>query len=216
MAYNRRILEGRVGDAVLPWWQAVWSWANSLPVVIGPGMQVTQVPGYGTTIKVRTAAPVRVFFEVAVSGQSGTIRPGMLSGLVPYIATAAGPYVNLYGVAHLGAEVGTPAIDLRAAKPGTDGRSAIVIVARVNERGDIVDPAVDPSALVIEHRSDFGPAAKREAATALKPFHELAILYWRDGSIDRTAQIVQHNLDLAVAGGEVENEAARYFFYAAG
>ena len=60
--FSRRILEGRRGDDVLTWWQAVLQWAESLPVIIGPGMTVSQVPGLGTKIRVRTGNPVTVFF----------------------------------------------------------------------------------------------------------------------------------------------------------
>lgn len=217
MAYNRRVLEGREGDPALTWWQTVWSWAGSLPVIVGPGMTVTQIPGMGTDIKVRTAAPVRIFFEVAVSGSRANVRPGLLEGDDPYIEVRDGAYVNLYGKAHQGAVVGAPSIDLSKAEPGPDGRSAIVLATRVDPRGNLVDSRIDPSALVVEHRSEFGRKQKREADALNRPFHELAILYWNQGLVSRVGQVVQHNLALAAGPLSDDPEAgSRYFFYAAG
>lgn len=217
MALNRRILEGREGDLVLPWWQEVWKWASSLPVIVGPGMSVTQVPGMGTEIKVRTGAPVRIFFEVSVTSLRATVRPGLLDGEVPYIETAAGVHVDLYGRQHLGEQVGAPTLDLREAQPGPDGRSCIALVARVDEGNRLLDPRIDPAALRIEHRSEFGRRQKREADEARRPFHELAILYWRNGLVERVGQVVQHNLGLAYGPkGDEADDGVRYFFYAAG
>ena len=216
MALNRRVLEGREGDPALPWWKEVWRWASSLPVIVGPGMQVTQIPGMGTEIKVRTAAPVRVFFEVALSGSRASVRPGLLEGEVPSIETRAGTYVNLYGIAHLGEQVGTPSIDLSRAKPGPDGRSCIALVAQVDESNRLLDPAIDPAVLRIEHRSEFGRKQKREAEIARAPFHELAILYWRNNAPERVGQVVQHNLGLAYGPKGNDEEGVRFFFYAAG
>lgn len=217
MAFNRRVLEGREGDPALTWWQEVWRWASSLPVIIGPGMDVTQIPGMGTEIKVRTGTPVRIFFEVAVNGRRALVRPGMLEGEVPSIETKAGVFVDLYGRQHLGEEVGIPELDLSDAEPGEDGRSCIAIVARVDEGNRLVDSKIDPSALRIEHRSEFGSKQKREAEAARQPFHELAILYWRDGLVSRVGQVVQHNLGLAYGPrGTEEDEGVRFFFYAAG
>jgi len=215
MALNPRVLECREGDPALSWWREVWRWASSLPVVLGPGMTMTQVPGIFPEIRVRTAVPARVFFEVALSGSRASVRPGLLEGEVPSIEVRSGAYVNLYGIAHLGGEVGAPSIDLSDAKPGPDGRSCIALVARVDEQSQLLDPKVDPAALRIEHRSEFGRKQKREAERERRPFHELAILYWREGRPERVAQVVQHNLGLAV-GPASEEDAPRFFFYAAG
>lgn len=218
MAFNRRVLEGREGDPALPWWREVWLWASSLPVIIGPGMQLTQIPGMGTEIKVRTASPVRIFFEVALTGLRAQVRPGLLEGEVPYIETRAGVYVDLYGRQHLADTTGQPPeLDLSEAEPGADGRSCIALVARVDESQQLVDSKIDPAALIIEHRSEFGPKAKREAEAAGKPFHELAILYWRNDQPVRVAQVVQHNLGLAWGPkGEGSGKGVRFFFFAAG
>lgn len=217
MPYNRRVLEGREGDSALAWWREVWRWASSLPVVLGPGMTITQIPGMGTDIRVRTTAPARIFFEVAVNGRKALVRPGMLEGEIPSIETKAGVYVDLYGRHHLGEEVGIPELDLSEAKPGEDGRSCIALVARVDEGNRLVDSKIDPSALRIEHRSKFGTKAKREAEAAREPFHELAILYWRDGLPVRVGQVVQHNLGLAWGPkGNDESDGVRFFFFAAG
>lgn len=217
MAFNRRVLEGKEGDPALPWWREVWRWASSLPVIVTPGMQVIQIPGMGTEIKVRTAAPVRIFFEVALSGNKALVRPGLLEGEVPVIETQAGVYVDLYGQQHLGGEVGIPELDLSDAEPGPDGRSCIALVARVDEGNQLLDSKLEPAALRIEHRSAFGTKAKREAEAAREPFHELAILYWRDELPVRVGQVVQHNLGLAYGPmGSEEEDGVRFFFYAAG
>lgn len=207
---------------MLPWWREVWRWASSLPVIVGPNMQLIQIPGMGTEIKVKTGAPVRIFFEVAVNGRKALVRPGMLEGEVPSIETKAGVYVDLYGRQHLGDQVGIPELDLCDAKPGPDGRSCIALVARVDEQNRLVDSKIDPAALRIEHRSEFGRKQKREAEEAMRPFHELAILYWRDGIVSRVGQVVQHNLGLAYgprsggSRGSEEDQGVRFFFYAAG
>jgi hypothetical protein len=189
-----------------------------LPVIVGPGMQMIQIPGMGTEIKVRTAAPVRIFFEVALTGLRAQVRPGLLEGEVPYIETRAGVYVDLYGRQHLADTTGQPPeLDLSEAEPGPDGRSCIALVARVDESQQLVDSKIDPAALRIEHRSDFGPKAKREAEAAGRPFHELAIVYWSNDLPARVAQVVQHNLGLAWGPkGEEAAKGVRYFFFAAG
>lgn len=213
MALNRRVLEGREGDPALPWWREVWRWASSLPVVLGPGVTMTQVPGMGTEIKVRTAAAARIFFECSLSGTEVTVRPGMLAGQVPVILDRRFQPVPITG----DAAGQVPTIDLSLSEPGPDGRSAIVIVARLDESGNLIDPREDPEAIEVKHVSDFGSIQKRGAAIARRPFHELAIIYWRDGRPDRVAQIVQHNLELAAAAPQGDRPAAeRYFFYAAG
>lgn len=217
MAFNRRVLEGREGDPALSWWREVWRWASSLPVIVGPNMEFSQIPGMGTEIKMRTAAPVRIFFEVALTGLRAQVRPGLLEGAVPSIETRAGVFVDLYGRQHLGEQVGVPQIDLTGMKPGDDGRSCIALVARVDQGNRLVDSKIDPAALRIEHRSEFGTKAKREAEAAREPFHELAILYWRDGLPVRVGQVVQHNLGLAWGPrGNDEEEGVRFFFFAAG
>lgn len=217
MAYNRRLLEGREGDDALTWWRAVWDWANSLPVITGPGVELNQQPGYGAQIKVRTAAPVRIFFEVALSGLRVSVRPGMLEGDVPYVVVGPAAYVNLYGETPELRNVGAPSIDLAGAEPGPDGRSAIVIAAKLDARGNLRDARTFPGNLVVEHRSEFGRNQKREADAAGRPFHELAILYWQDGAPVRVGQVVQHNLALAAGPLSDDPDAgSRYFFYAAG
>jgi hypothetical protein len=207
-------LEGREGDPALPWWKEVWRWASSLPVVVGPGMQVTQIPGMGTQIKVKTAAPVRIFFEVVLSGSRISVRPGMLEGEVPFIKTTSGDYVDLMGRKFVGGEAGTPFLDLTDAKPGPDGRSCIALLALVDANNRLLDP-LSRAVVRIEHRSEFGRRQKREAEIDRAPFHELAILYWRDGKPERVAQVVQHNLGLAY-GPTADENSPRFFFYAAG
>lgn len=215
---NRRVLEGREGDPVLPWWREVWRWASSLPVVLGPGISMTQVPGLGTEIKVRTAAPVRVPYEVALTWPRVSVRVGMLAGRVPWLRDRRGEWCRLDGSMLDGTMAPRlPELDLSGAQPGPDGRSCIALVARVDERGDLLDDAAEPMALRIEHRSVFDGWAKRLAEEASEPYHELAILYWRDGRPVRVVQIVQHHLELAVGpvGGDV-SRGLRFFFVPAG
>lgn len=218
MAFNRRVLEGREGDLALTWWQEVWRWANSLPVILGPGMTMNQVPGMGTEIKVRTASPVRIFFEVALAGRRASVRTGMLEGEVPWMKHRGGDYLRLDGRR----EDGTlsplrPELDLSEAEPGEDGRSCIAIVAQVDvATNQLIDPSEEPRALRIEHRSEFGASAKRNAWTYGEPFHELAICYWREGRIERVEQVVQHNLGFAFTPGDDEGKGLRFFFFAAG
>ncbi len=217
MALNRRVLEGREGDLVLPWWREVWRWANSLPVILAPGMTMTQVPGMGTEIKVRTSNPVRIFFEVAKTGSRVSVRTGMLEGEVPWIKHRGAEYLRLDG-RRLDGTTGTrPELDLTDAEPGPNGRSCIAIVAQLDPAtNQLLDPAEDPRALRVEHRSEFGTAAKRKAWTNAEPFHELAICYWREGQIERVEQVVQHNLGLAYVPGDDDGKGLRFFFFAAG
>lgn len=213
---NRRVLEGRVGDRALPWWREVWRWASSLPVVVGPDMTVTQVPGMGTEIRIKTASPPRVPYEVGVTGRRAFFRPGLLAGESPWVLHQGKAWMRLDGRGLDGSISTTaPEMDLTAAKPGADGRSCLALVAKVDERGDLLDPTEDPTALRIEHRDDLGPQAKRLAEEAGEPFHELAILYWRDEHILRTTQIVQHHLELA-RGPAGNSGGLRYFFIPAG
>jgi hypothetical protein len=214
MALNRRVLEGRAGDPALPWWKEVWRWASSLPVVVGPGMEITQIPGMGTEIKFKTAAPVRIFFEVVLSGSRISVRPGMLEGQVPRILTPDA-WVDLLGIRYGGIKTEIPTIDLSNEKPGPDGRSCIALVVELDFNFKIRPLENWPDSIRIEHREEFGPKQKREAEAVREPFHELAILYWREGKPERVLQVVQHNLALA-SGPTADEDAPRFFFYAAG
>lgn len=217
MALNRRVLEGREGDPALTWWQEVWRWANSLPVILAPGMTMTQIPGMGTEIQVRTASPVRIFFEVAKTGSRVSVRTGMLEGEVPWMRHRGSEWLRLDGRLLDGTTGPRPELDLSDAQPGADGRSCIAIVAQLDvSTNQLLDPAKDPRALRVEHRREFGTAAKRRAWTLAEPFHELAICYWREDRIERVEQVVQHNLGLAFVPGDDDGKGLRFFFFAAG
>ncbi|MEO0415602.1 MAG: hypothetical protein AAF226_11685, partial [Verrucomicrobiota bacterium] len=184
--YNKRVIEGRRGDEVFPWWQAVLRWLeSSLPIILGPNVVATQTP-LGTKVTVKTDNPVTVPFEVSVSETTASVLLGMLDSKVPFIRQRERQpeWLSLDGLVpgqqgDLPLE-SRPQIDLRDAEPGADYRSAICLVVKVDDNGRPLDPADNPENLRIEHRSDFSGSAKRKAGEAGEPFQELAILYWRN------------------------------------
>lgn len=216
MAYNRRILEGRRGDDVLTWWQAVLSWARSLPVVLGPNMRMTQTP-LGMRVRVITAEPVRVPFQVGITDRRARIRDGYVEGEVPYVLVEDDQYIRLDGILPDGSEApsGRPTLDLTGAEPGEDGRSALVVAVEMDDLGVFPDLTDAPERLVIEHRSGFGPVEKRAASREGRPFQEIAVLYWSGETIVRVGQVVTMNQVVLRAADDSDEEGRRYFFTAA-
>ena len=221
MAYNRRILEGRVGDSVLRWWREVYKWARSLPVVLGPNMRATWGP-LGMQIRVASGRPVRISWRAGLSGREITLASGYVETEIPSIEVEGGDFVRLDGRTAAGEEApqGRPKLSLTDAEPGEDNRSAVVVAAQLGEDGAFPDPeqlVEDPGLLVVEHRSDFSAKARRLAAQDNRPFQVLAIIYWRDDEPSRIGQVAMHDYILlesetATEGGETQK---RYFYSAA-
>jgi hypothetical protein len=221
MPYNRRILEGRVGDPVLPWWKEVYKWARSLPVVLGPNMRATYGP-LGMKIRIATARPVRISWRAGLSGRQVRVGTGFVENEVPTIEVSSGRYVRLDGKTAEGDDdpAGRPKLNLDDAEPGPDDRSAVVVAVQLGDGGEFPtaeELAESPDRLQVEHRSDFSANARRLAGQEGRPFHVLAIVYWRNDAPVRIGQVAMHDYVLLeseteTADGETEK---RYFFSAA-
>lgn len=221
MPYNRRILEGRPGDSVGPWWREVYKWARSLPVVLGPNMRATFGP-LGMKVRVASGRPVRISWRAGLSGREVTLSAGYVENQIPSIAVEAGDFVRLDARTADGEESanGRPKLSLADAEPGADNRSAVVVSVQLNEDGTFPDGEQleeDPGLFTVEHRGDFSAADRREASEQGRPFHVLAILYWRDNEPVRLGQVAMHDYILLESESETASgeTVKRYFFSAA-
>lgn len=212
-----RQLYPKPGDDVLEWWAQVIAWAKTLTVELGPGMRASQGL-HGLRILVDDSEPVRTPFRVGLTGRRARISAGYLDGRVPYVLTGVGP-VRLDGTGEDGITPNpwgvVPELDLKDAKPGEDGRSAIALLVRLDARGIPLDDQATPRARHVGHVADFSGRAKRERLDAEGiAIQELAVLYWRGGEPERVGQVVRHNLVMSYAPGNRDGERGRAFFSA--
>lgn len=212
--YNHKKLEGYKGQPVIEWWREVFAWARSLPVVLGPNVRARQSP-FGLDVTIKTDNPVSIFFEVGINGATVSVTPGRLDGLVPYIYDGGSEWISLDGYTPEGDRVGRyPVIDLEDARPGENGRTAIVLAVDLGESRELPteeELAANPDRLVVGHRSDISLEAYIEADRVGRPFHVLALLYWVGDRVDRVGQVAMHNKTLI---SDTDGESERYWFAA--
>lgn len=186
------------GQLVLEWWTMVIRWAKTLPVILGPNMTAIQTP-LGMKIKVQTSNAVSTFFEVSVSGTRARITPGTVEDESPWIIEERKEPVRLDGTRpdESQAPLSEVFLNLENAKPNAENESAIVVRVELKE-GRFAPPKEFPEGLQIVHLTEFDITAKRKLIEEGVGFQVLAKLRWADGSIRRTTQIVNLNLNAFV------------------
>jgi hypothetical protein len=206
--YHR--LSPKRGMLVLDWWRNLIRWAQTLPVIAGPGVFLTATP-LGMKVRVRTGSPVYTPFQVFVTGREARILSGTVDGEVPWIVDVPRGQdpVRLDGRNEAGIYLGASGVRLPITDSAIDGRSYLVIEIRHRTLAE-TRAGLDPENLTIRHRLSLTPADRAAGVEAGIHYQPLAVLYWSpdNRTIDRVGQVAHHDFQLFVDGDGIAYCAA--------
>lgn len=173
---SRRELDAKPGDWVLIFWDRLGKWIDSLRVIAGPDVRVSESP-HGTTV-IPLPPPVEVVpFQAVYAQRKVRISAGRLAGLRPMIG---GAFIDGFAADNV-TPATVPWLPLDPTPPKGQTESWIVIHPPVKgQDGTLAAP-------LITHELKLSDQ-----------YQELALVVWKDGTPLRVVQIVRHDLNYQV------------------
>jgi hypothetical protein len=202
-----RDLQVKRGDAILPAWQKLTAWAESLRVVPCPGMRLLVTPQGTHAVIEDNSTTWPHAWRVRVNGKDATIEEGTVNNRLPCIGETLLDGRNFGDPEGEAGEV--PTLKLMGAESGKTW-----IALRAVVKNGVIEPG-DPKALTVVEVPHLEPALTEGGApdaggVGLWP---LAALYWRKGEMARIKQIVFLNLVHRFQAG-TDGALGRHFFAA--
>lgn len=205
-------LVAKKGDWVKSKWIELLKWIDKTNrVIAGAGVRVQNMPSGGLYISADPSSSVWASpFEASIVSVGKTHRlrvsPGAVNGVIPTIEG-----VRINGIDDKGATVRVPQLEVL---PPSGNRSNVYLRLAMGPDFMAFDPD-DPRAATIVHGEPIkedseGGAIIRDGAV----LYALSAIYWRDGKVVRTFQIVHHNLNHRYVQA-MDGRPSRHLFWAA-